>query len=58
MNPLELTADGREQAKQADDVQTTVSEQFYVRTGTSAEPLSIQEANDYIDEHWSQSPMV
>ena len=34
------------------------TEQFYVRTGTSAEPLSIQEANDYIDEHWSQSPMV
>ena len=28
MNPLELTVDGREQAKQADDVQTTVSEQL------------------------------
>jgi hypothetical protein len=34
------------------------SEQFYVRTGTSAQPLSIQEANEYIDEHWSQSPMA
>ncbi len=34
------------------------SERFYVRTGTSAQPLSIQEANEYIDEHWSQSPMA
>ena len=34
------------------------SEQFYVRTGTSAQPLSIQEANEYIDDHWSQSPMA
>jgi hypothetical protein len=34
------------------------SEQFYVRTGTSAQPLSIQEANKYIDEHWNQSPIA
>jgi hypothetical protein len=34
------------------------SEQFYVRTGTSAQPLSIQEANEYIDDHWSQSPIA
>jgi hypothetical protein len=34
------------------------SEQFYVRTGTSAQPLSIQEANEYIGEHWSQSPIA
>jgi hypothetical protein len=33
-------------------------EKFYVRAGTSARPLGIQEANEYIDEHWSQSPMV
>ena len=34
------------------------SEQFYVRTGTSAEPLSIHEANEHINEHWSQSPIA
>jgi hypothetical protein len=33
-------------------------EKFYVRAGTSARPLGIQEANEYIDEHWSQSPIA
>lgn len=27
-------------------------EEFYVRTGTSAQPMGIQEANSYIDQHW------